>query len=88
MIAKRHPDTDTTVNIEWRTRVCPQEARNAGWTKNHIAVEVLFFGKWRTMGYFTQKQIDAGKWIEPAKRRCTMNAGTYVGDRTIQFHPH
>lgn len=55
-----------------------------GWTKNHHTLEVFVVGKWRTMGYWTEKQIARLKWVSEVTRRIKVNGGV-PADCDVQY---
>jgi hypothetical protein len=71
------------VNIKLRVIENAEAARNAGWTKNHRLVEMFVVGKWRAVGFFTEKQIDSGKAETEARKRIGINAPNYPKDLTF-----
>jgi hypothetical protein len=53
----------------------PKQAKLCGWTKRHKLVEMFVVGKWRSVGFFTDKQILTLKHETAARERILANGG-------------
>jgi hypothetical protein len=61
--------------IKYRVIHNPVAARNCGFSKNHLLIEVFAVGGWRPMGFYTLRDLGSDKWQADALRRLKTNGG-------------
>lgn len=64
-----------TLTFEYRTVTNPTLARQYGYTKRHVLVEVFAVGKWRAIRWVTPLQLSTGKWQVEAENTLRTNGG-------------